>query len=140
MKKIISILLFVVVTIGSMAQVTEPANKKINEDLLRKSKNQKTTGIIMAAGGTTLLLIGLAVASNSRDLDDLDQVVEGAGLMVLGSAGMLGSIPFFISSGKNKRKAMEMSAGIKFERNSVKGMSINSPNSYPVAMVRISIK
>lgn len=81
---------------------------------LTKSKNQKTMGSIMLAGGTGLVIAGIAVGNsdNNTDANELDFVPNfEAGLWLLG-AGLAvgaGSIPFFISSSNNARKAASIS-------------------------------
>ena len=80
----------------------------LKEDYLQKSKSQKTTGWVLLAGGTTLAVVGAIIFSDSDDWwsSDLD---TGGFLMLGGVAVDLASIPFFISSAKNARKAATIS-------------------------------
>lgn len=89
-----------------------------NPDLLfQKAKRQKTTGWVLLAGGAGLALAGGIVAASSIHIDEdpsnffgvFSQGAQTGGAMVLiGAASMVGSIPFFISSCKNRRRAIIM--------------------------------
>jgi hypothetical protein len=81
---------------------------------LTKSKNQKTMGWIMLAGGTGLVIAGIAVGNgdNNNDPNELDFGPNfDAGLWLLGGGLVVGagSIPFFISSANNARRAASIS-------------------------------
>ena len=120
-KLLLYTLLNITVTVSCFAQ-TSPIESKphVNQSdidrLLKKSKNQKITAWSMLGGGALLLVIGFAISPDSEYYvyDQNGNIIEetpapasayfgGAGLL-----SMLGSIPFFISSGKNKRKARAM--------------------------------
>lgn len=82
---------------------------------MQKSKRQKTTGIILFAGGTALVITGIVLGSNNTDASDLDQgpnFDEGMWLVIPGVALELASIPLFISAANNRRKAASLSLGI----------------------------
>lgn len=81
---------------------------------LTKSENQKTMGWIMLAGGTGLVIAGIAVGNgdNNNDPNELDFGPNfDAGLWLLGGGLVVGagSIPFFISSANNARRAASIS-------------------------------
>ena len=93
--------------------------------LLQKSKKQKTAAWVLLGGGAGLAIAGMSIISKdaSNDLSaDLTTIftlgfvapekqkhsAAGPILAIAGSAAMLGSIPLFISAGKNKRKASLM--------------------------------
>ena len=72
---------------------------------LHKSKNQKTTGIVLLAGGAALTTIGTIILFQDIS-DDYGGDSELESIMTaVGSTAMLVSIPFFISSGTNARRA-----------------------------------
>ncbi len=84
--------------------------------IFQKSKNQKTAAWILLGGGTSTSLIGGLIAARgffdffTLQLDEADKNFGLAGvLMLTGSTAMLGSIPFFIASSKNKKKALSLS-------------------------------
>ena len=114
MKKIFLSLLIFALCITAGGQQTEPVNKMTRQDYLQKSKNQKTTGWILLGGGSAMALVGVILASNDNPKESNDlfgseiygsNFETGAGLMVAGLAADLISIPFFISSANNARKA-----------------------------------
>ena len=87
-------------------------------DYLKKGKNQKTAAWLLLGGGATVSLIGIAVEVNSAnnaliDLFTLQPTTSssssGGVLFFTGGAAMLGSIPLFIASSRNKRKGMALS-------------------------------
>jgi hypothetical protein len=109
MKKLL--LLF---TLLSTMIVSAQEGKYTRDYYLTKSKNQKTMGWIMLAGGAGLVIAGIAVGNsdNNNDPNELDFGPNfDAGLWLLGGglAVGAGSIPFFISSSNNARKAASIS-------------------------------
>ncbi len=85
------------------------------DDYLLKSKHQKTAAWVMLGGGTTLFIvsgiIGIHGFANllNGEVDKAGNNVGLAGLLgITGTAAMLGSIPLFISSSKNKHRAMSI--------------------------------
>jgi hypothetical protein len=108
MKKLCStfmLLLFLGTVFGQTTALTK-------EDYLLKSKNQKTAGTVLLVGGTTMIIIGIIVGSNSDSSDNFgydSNFAAGTGLLLGGLAADLISIPLFISSGNNARKAVTIS-------------------------------
>lgn len=111
-KQLVFILLLTVLTATSFGQTTTPS-QSLNTDYLKKSKKQKTIAWILAGGGVGMAAIAIA----SYNLGDIANVVEGdnssintkGAFLIIGGATALSSIPFFIASGKNKRKGMSLS-------------------------------
>jgi hypothetical protein len=110
MNKLIAFLLLVVVSLTGFSQSQTPTEKN---EYLRKSKSQKTIAWILAGGGVTMSAIAIA----SYNYGDIVNIVEGDNssintkgtFLILGGVVALASIPFFIASGKNKRKSMNLS-------------------------------
>jgi uncharacterized membrane protein len=108
MKKIITLLmLMILLTSHSLYAQTK-------DTYLLKSKHQKTAAWIMLGGGTTLLIVGGIVAAHglfdifsSPDKASNNPGIGGI-LGITGVVAMLGSIPLFIASSKNKHKAMSL--------------------------------
>lgn len=124
MKKLIICLLLVTFNATSFCQETNPL-PLTHEDYLRKSKNQKLIGwILLGAGATTLI----AVSGGNTDFSTLGTLVIGGGLATLGS------IPFFIASGKNKRKANLMLKNETFLR-----PGVNLKSNYIAVGLKIPI-
>ena len=103
MKKIILFTMLLIMSASSFSQQTALTK----QDYLKKSKNKKTTAWVMLGGGAGLILVG-GLLGNSKESSFSD---AGTGIVIagVGALSMLGSIPLFIASGKNKRKAMSMS-------------------------------
>lgn len=78
---------------------------------LNKSKNQKTVGYVLAGSGAALIISGIIAGSgedNNQDPNELDFGPDfEVGMWLLGGGIVVGlaSIPFFISSSNNARKA-----------------------------------
>ncbi|MES1214639.1 MAG: hypothetical protein ABUT20_03900 [Bacteroidota bacterium] len=128
MKKIISFMLALVITESAFSQQLTPSPTFTKQDYLQKSKQQKTAAWVLLGGGFALSSIGAIVAApkaaedigyvalllpniivgNPQPEPQNDYTAETI-LIIGGTAAMLSSIPLFIASGKNKRKAMSLS-------------------------------
>ena len=112
MKKIVMLFALFSTLIGS-AQETQFTK----DYYLAKSKNQKTIGWILAAGGAGLIIAGIAVGESDDGNNDPNELDFGpnfdVGLWLVGGGIVSGlaSIPFFISAGKNAQKAASISFG-----------------------------
>jgi hypothetical protein len=109
MKKIIFLIMILLPTVKLLSQ-TVPNAEFTKEQYLEKSKKQKTTGWIFLSAGiaiTTIGVIGFGADDNS-DFNDSSTNTYTA-LILTGPLTALGSIPFFISSGSNARKATTLS-------------------------------
>ncbi len=109
MKKIICFLTLLLFTVKSFSQT--PALSK--DYYLKKSKKQKTVAWVMLGGGVAMTAIGSVISDNQIDEDPFGYLYnnEGAGSTILTLAGIgtaLGSIPFFLSSAKSKRRALSV--------------------------------
>ena len=98
--------MLVFVSIHSLSQQTPPPTIT-KEDYLKKSKNQKTAAFILLGAGATMIAIA---APGNVSFDILPVLAIG------GAGGILGSIPLFIASGKNKKRAMNASAFFDVEK------------------------
>ncbi|HRX93546.1 MAG TPA: hypothetical protein P5158_05485 [Chitinophagaceae bacterium] len=148
MKKII-LLIAVVALIATCygQQLPQQSTPVPQTDYLLKSKNQKKGAWVLLGTGTSLGLIG--IASFPKDYVWLDfwgtntasaesSATFSGVLFVVGVVATLTSIPLFIASGKNKRKAMRSSVGFKSEQLSLPFKSGSMQKSMPA--VAISIK
>ena len=104
--------------------------KLTKDEYLQKSKKQRTTGYVVLVSGVILNVSG-AIAYQKGN----------AGIILFG-AGLLAdvaSLPFFISAGINKRKALNASASFKMEQtNNIQGM-VYSPGIYPAVSLKLSL-
>lgn len=98
----------------AFSQQVNPPPTFTNQDYLQKSKHQKTAAKILLGGGGVLFFTGSLIA-----LNDIGNLFSGKVnnpalaeiLLLTGGAAMVTSIPLFIASSKNKKKAMSMSLG-----------------------------
>lgn len=119
MKKIIPFAILLILSASSFGQQTQPSPDLTKQDYLQKSKKQQKAAKIMLGGGAVLLLTGFIIPKGDQtgttDIYGVFPVADykNDGIKVAfgltGIVSMLGSIPFFIASGKNKRKAMNLS-------------------------------
>lgn len=82
---------------------------KENQYYSKKHKNQKRTAWILLTGGTALTIGGVVGQAASFTVFVFTQPEEinetGSYVALAGLASMVTSIPFFIASGKNKKRA-----------------------------------
>ena len=101
---------------NSFCQQANPSQPLTKNDYLQKSKNQKTAAWVLLGGGLALA-VGGAVLDVSSDWSGSETPYLVA--ITAGCASMLGSIPLFISSAKNKRKAMNASSYFEIRQDPV---------------------
>jgi hypothetical protein len=108
MKPIILVTLIVIV-IKSFSQTPESL-KISSEDYLQKSKNQKTTAFILLGSGAVIAAAGGFIQLNHENnhSNDWDFDFTGAYIAIAGCVVVLSSIPFFIISSNNAKKAMTL--------------------------------
>ena len=115
-------LLFATVT---KSQQSTPTNERTKADYLKISKTQKTAGFVLLGIGAVCFAIA---APGNVSFDVLPALVIGGG------AAALGSIPLFIASGRNKRKA----ASIALKNQFIPRM--NNPGLMNRAIPSVSLK
>ena len=144
MRKILCLILCSTLVLKVFSQSTP----LIQTDYLQKSKNQKTAAFILLGGGAALTVVGTAIGLSRWDEEIASVVEEGeddksyaaAGIMmVTGLAAMVGSVPFFIASSRNNKKAHAASAFIKLQTMPVVYRQGISQLSYPAACIRINL-
>ena len=142
MKQIILSIAVLLLMIQSFSQTTALTK----EDYLQKSKNQHTAGWVLLGGGVTLSALGIIMISNSTasyfSFSDSynysnDKSSTAGVLGIAGIGAMFGSIPFFISSSKNARKA----ATISFNNQKILLLQQNSfvVNAQPTVTLKIRL-
>ena len=100
----------------TQGQVIEPPTDKSSETSFDfyslKQKKNKTTAWILLGGGLALTIYGLAINTAdesarllSLGLFEIEDEHDGDWMIYVGSAATIASIPFFVSAGKNKKKA-----------------------------------
>src|SRR5262245_25685887 len=114
MKKAILFLILISIAYSTFSQQTNPAPSLTKQDYLKKSSKQKKTGWILLGSGAALFITGLVIPKGDltdqfnpytfeKDIHENDDLK--AAFEIAGTLSMLGSIPFFIASGKSKKKA-----------------------------------
>lgn len=117
MKKTILAILIICFTTAMNAQVMKDSTSNLKIDTnqlaqsyLKKSKSQKTAAWILLSAGAVATTAGVIIAANQVSHMDIfyDSPPPDDATVVLtisGTVAMLTSIPLFIASKKNKRKA-----------------------------------
>jgi uncharacterized membrane protein len=133
MKKITISLLLLIASGVMFSQQSNPASVLTKQDYLQKSKNQKTAAWVLLGGGTAMVGGSIIWA-----LQDIFSTSSGPSvLFVTGGVAMIGSIPLFIVSGKNKRKAMSLSFKMQQVPQLQNGSFVNQP--LPSVNLKISL-
>ena len=123
MKKITISVMMLIIATATFSQQTKSSIDLTKEDYLRKNNNKKKVAWIMAGGGTTLILTGIIIPRGEivhegfLGPDYKNDGIKGT-FYLCGTLSMLGSIPFFISSHHNKKKA----ASLSFKNETVPGI------------------
>jgi hypothetical protein len=147
MKQAIILTLLFSFATASFGQQTAQRQPLTKTDYLQKSKNQKKTGQILLIGGTALLITGIVFPKG--DLvqegflyipDEYENDGIKAVLILAGVTSDLASIPFFIASKKNRRKANAASAFIKMEKAAVLQRTVVRNQSFPALGIRIGLQ
>jgi hypothetical protein len=81
------------------------------EYFLQKSKNQRTAAWVILGGGAALSIVGIiGLASNTVEMFYENTPADTYAFLTVAGAGIaLGSIPLFIASGRNYKKAATLS-------------------------------
>jgi hypothetical protein len=118
MKKVLICTTLLLITATSFCQQTDSSKLFDRPDYLQKSKNQKAAALVLLIGGGVLDIIGLATfpkdyvildiwgTGNSKSTES--KANTSAVLLVVGTVSMLASIPLFISSHVNHKRAISL--------------------------------
>ena len=119
MSKVIFFTALVLICMNAFSQQTTPTKPTPQQHYLQKSKKQKKVAWILLGGGTALMVTGLVIPRGAMIKDGFcvswicDEEYQNddlkAGIFLTGLVSSLGSIPFFIMSGKNRKKAGALS-------------------------------
>ena len=137
MKKIMVYFLMLAFPVISFSQKTNDTVPDVKTDYMAKSKNQKTAAWVLLGGGTVLIGIGFLVGDSKNA--SFDDAATGGVLAGIGVLSTIGSIPLFIASGKNKRKALKASAFIKMEKGTIIERQAFVQTSYPAIAFKINL-
>ena len=153
MKKFILYALLFATPGLSFSQSTNSDVPPIQTDYLKKSKCQKTAAWVLLGGGFALATTSVLIAT-PKAVEDYENIFAGVFsgepvpqndytveniLLVAGTAAMLGSIPLFIASKKNKKKALNMTANMKMENATMFQNHSFVQSSYPAVALKIKL-
>jgi len=145
--------LLLVFPVAAFCQSTPNDLPTIKTGYLKKSKNQKTAAWVLLGGGFALSTTSVLLAS-PKVTEDYGNIFVGVFsgepipqnnytaeniLLVTGTAAMLGSIPLFIASGKNKKRARNMITNIKMEKATIIERQSFVQSSYPAIALKINL-
>jgi hypothetical protein len=142
MKQAFTFFLLISVVTNCFGQQTTPAST-IQSDYLKKSENQKKAAWILLGGGAALFAIGVIIPQGEEEewtFYGPDHKNDGikAVFCLTGTLSMLGSIPLFIASGKNKRRAASVSANLQMQQSKVIQRAGFAKISYPAVAVKLN--
>lgn len=113
MKKYLYFILLLIFSVTLFCQQSNPSPTLTKQDFLQKNKKQKKAARIMMGGGATLILTSILIPKGEIVRESFWPEYKNDGIkssfFFCGTLSMLSSIPFFISSAKNKKKAMSLS-------------------------------
>ena len=131
MKKIVICAMFLGLAATSFCQQVQQSSTTLTrEEYLKKSKTQKIVGFVLLGAGAIAFI---SVSGGNTDFGTL-----GA-LVMAGAVSALASIPFFIASGRNKRKANNASLSFKFEKNQTIQPAKISLHSFPAISLKLKL-
>lgn len=130
MKKYLAVIVFFSLSVTVFGQQTATLPSSPKKDYLKKSKTQKTVGwILMGAGIVSISLASVQVNP------DYGSNTNRNGLLIGGLAAIGTSIPLFIASVKNRRKATSLS----FQIQQISQLQQTSIIYYPTPSLRLKI-
>ena len=111
-------MLLLLLVAGSFCQITTPSGAVTRDEYLKKSQSRKNLGWVMVGSGVLLGIISVVVAADDvgSSLSSGKPSNDGSIMLIVGGAIIIGSVPFFISAGVNKRKALKASANLKIQK------------------------
>jgi hypothetical protein len=135
MKKIVVLTMLLFTVTSSFCQKTNAGEPLTRQDYLVKSKNQKTAAWVLLGGGAVLIGAGLLIGD--RKESSFDDAATGGIIGIAGALSIITSIPLFIASGRNKRKAMSVSANLEIRRNPVQALTTVNFRSSPAFCLQL---
>jgi len=113
---IITLTLLLILSAGSFCQQTNPSPLFSQEDYLTKSKHQKTTARLLAGSGAMLTAAGMIIGFGDAlstiatlfSTEAASSSNTGEVRFYTGLVTMAGSVPLFIASSRNKKRAMSL--------------------------------
>jgi folate-dependent tRNA-U54 methylase TrmFO/GidA len=147
MKKQIVIILLFTISVSTFGQKDTIPQAFNSTDYLKKSKKQNTNGWILLGSGFAVAAAGVIVGITGTveefagifTGEESNTFETGAVMSYIGAAAMLGSIPFFIASSKNKRKAREVAFSLKLESRFMVQKNSIIQSGYPALTIKFRL-
>ena len=136
MKKVVVFAMLLFTATSSFCQKTNAGEPLTRQDYLVKSKNQKTAAWVLLGGGAVLIGTGLLIGD--RKESSFDDAATGGIIGIAGALSIITSAPLFIASGRNKRKAMNVSAYLKIRRNPAQTLTAVNLRSSPAFSLQLN--
>ena len=114
MRKIFICTILFLITTSSFCQQKDFNQSLTKQNYLEQSKKQKTAARILLGGGA-VVTVGAVILDVNSDWYKSETPYLVA--FSVGCASMLGSIPLFIASKRNKRNAMNASSHFEIRQN-----------------------
>jgi len=123
-----------------------PASKPHTDYLAKSKKQKKTAVILLASGGALIATAAIIPRGNYVKRDWITEAILGqehkndgikTAVFLVGAGSALASIPFFVISKKNQRRAARLSFIFKVE--DAYTASLSSLRNYPATGLRVNM-
>lgn len=142
MKKIISFVLLLIISVKIFCQQTNPLQQLTATDYLQKNKHQQTIAWLLLGGGFLIGTGGMFMALENTFVDNgnyhISKTRIGVAMFYTGGFAVIGSIPVFISAARNKGRSM--SVGLKMENKLIIRQSCLTNTYYPAISFKLTMK
>jgi hypothetical protein len=144
MKKTICIISATILFFSSFSQTIDSLSASKKQELLLKSKNQKTAAIVFVGVGSVAFFAGLAGLTKMELEEGFGETESGKGgataLLIGGTASIVTGTILAIGSRENKKKASQISTGIKWEKTTPLAANNRLPIIYPAISMQLKFK
>ncbi|MEJ7739464.1 MAG: hypothetical protein WKF97_18735 [Chitinophagaceae bacterium] len=135
MRKAILSGLLLIVMVSSFGQLSTSSPAPTRQYYLTKAKNQSTAGKVLAIGGIASIVTPIIILAPGNT--SLDGVFTGLTVIGVGTVAALGSIPLFMASERNKKRARKATTYINVEGVSYIKQQDMAFHRYPAVTIRI---
>lgn len=143
MKKICILVISMALAMPLFSQQQKNVIRKNNyeADYLQLSNKQKSLASVMLGGGILMIVAPALILLNSELGDEnlSRKTVITLTVMAAGGLSVLGSIPLFIASGRNKKRALSVSTRFKMSNHPVITSSAFIRKSYPSLAIVLNL-
>ena len=126
--RVLLFILIVLISLPANSQQQDSAFVMTKQDYLRKSRSQLRAGFILLGIGVTTIAI---LSAGDTDFEQLGVFA------VLGGAATIVSIPLFIASARNKRKARAATVSLSIERSTITRLYKQNEVVFPAVTIKL---